>query len=192
MVTCTYSMGATLHVIITAMWDKQRHEACAILLSKCSKSCTSLRKSCSYALSTSSLPHPYIEMLSHFQIFHNLITSLPQNLNDPNILATWRQVEFTEDFFDIIKDVHCRQKGHIGSKKTVEEVELWHTVDTTCSTSLTYVVSDIKDIWVPAKVCCGQICRALSDLPCKEASIKQSSSKTHHFLWVYDKRAGRF
>ena len=29
---------------------------------------------------------------------------------------------FVEDFFDILKDIHCKEKRHIGSKKTLEEV----------------------------------------------------------------------
>lgn len=45
-----------------------------------------------------------------------------QNPNDPTILASWRRVAFVDEFFDIIKEVHCREKGHVGSKKTVEEV----------------------------------------------------------------------
>ena len=27
---------------------------------------------------------------------------------------------FAEEFFDIIKEIYCKVKGHIGSKKTVE------------------------------------------------------------------------
>ena len=27
-------------------------------------------------------------------------------------------------FFDIIEETHCRQKGHIGSKKTIQEVNI--------------------------------------------------------------------
>ena len=30
---------------------------------------------------------------------------------------------FIDEFFDIIEEVHCRQKGHIGSKKTIQEVK---------------------------------------------------------------------
>ena len=45
-----------------------------------------------------------------------------QNPNDPTILGNWRRVAFVEEFFDIIQEIHCREKGHIGSKKTVEEV----------------------------------------------------------------------
>lgn len=27
-----------------------------------------------------------------------------------------------EDFFDVINKVHCKEKGHVGSKKTITEV----------------------------------------------------------------------
>ena len=27
-----------------------------------------------------------------------------------------------EDFFDVISEVHCKEKGHIGEKKTATEV----------------------------------------------------------------------
>ena len=27
-----------------------------------------------------------------------------------------------EEFFDILTDIHCKEKGHIGSKKTLSEV----------------------------------------------------------------------
>ena len=47
---------------------------------------------------------------------------LLQNPNDPTILSSWRQVAFVDDFFDILKDIHCEEKGHIESKKTLEEV----------------------------------------------------------------------
>ena len=29
---------------------------------------------------------------------------------------------FVEDFFDILQEIHCQEKGHIGEKKTVAEV----------------------------------------------------------------------
>ena len=45
-----------------------------------------------------------------------------QNPNDPTILSDWRRVAFVEDFYDILKEVHCQEKGHIGEKKTVIEV----------------------------------------------------------------------
>lgn len=31
---------------------------------------------------------------------------------------------FVEDFFTILKEIHCSEKGHIGEKKTVLEVIL--------------------------------------------------------------------
>lgn len=56
-------------------------------------------------------------------ILSALLTGLLlQNPNDPTILAKWRRVAFVEDFFEILKEVHCKEKGHVGSKKTVEEV----------------------------------------------------------------------
>lgn len=45
-----------------------------------------------------------------------------QNTNDTTILGKWRKVAFVEDFFQIIRDVHATSKGHIGVKKTVDEV----------------------------------------------------------------------
>ena len=47
-----------------------------------------------------------------------------QNPNDPTILSDWRRVAFVEDFFDILNKVHCKEKGHIGEKKTVIEVRI--------------------------------------------------------------------
>ena len=44
-----------------------------------------------------------------------------QNPNYPTILASWRRVAFVDEFFDT-KNIHCKEKGHVGSKKTVEEV----------------------------------------------------------------------
>ena len=38
------------------------------------------------------------------------------------IMAKWRRIAFIDEFFDIIEEVHCRQKGHIGSKKSIQEV----------------------------------------------------------------------
>ncbi len=38
------------------------------------------------------------------------------------ILAGWRRVAYVENFFDVIKQIHSAEKGHIGSKKTIEEV----------------------------------------------------------------------
>ena len=37
-------------------------------------------------------------------------------------LSEWRKVVFVEDLYDVISEVHCREKGHIGSKKTVAEI----------------------------------------------------------------------
>ena len=37
-------------------------------------------------------------------------------------LSNWRRVAFVEEFFEILKEVHCREKGHIAEKKTVTEV----------------------------------------------------------------------
>ena len=28
------------------------------------------------------------------------------------ILSDWRRVAFVEDFYDILKEVHCQEKGH--------------------------------------------------------------------------------
>ena len=47
-----------------------------------------------------------------------------QNTNDTTVMAKWRRVAFIDEFFDIIEEVHCRQKGHIGSKKTIQEVNI--------------------------------------------------------------------
>ena len=45
-----------------------------------------------------------------------------QNPNDPTILSEWRRVAFVEDFYNILTQVHCKEKGHIGTKKTLAEV----------------------------------------------------------------------
>ena len=45
----------------------------------------------------------------------------PQNPNDPTILASWRRVAFVEEFFDIIKEVHCKKRPH-WEQETVKEV----------------------------------------------------------------------
>ena len=47
-----------------------------------------------------------------------------QNTNDTTVMVKWRRVAFIDEFFDIIEEVHCRQKGHIGSKKTIQEVNI--------------------------------------------------------------------
>ena len=47
-----------------------------------------------------------------------------QNTNDTTVMAKWRRVAFIDEFFDIIEEVHCRQKGHIGSNKTIQEVNI--------------------------------------------------------------------
>ena len=47
------------------------------------------------------------------------------------VVAKWRRVTFINEFFDIIEEVHCRQKGrHISSKKTIQEVKC--TVSVMC------------------------------------------------------------
>ena len=45
-----------------------------------------------------------------------------QDVNNPTILSEWRWVAFIEEFFDILTDIHCKEKGHIGSKKTLAEL----------------------------------------------------------------------
>ena len=45
-----------------------------------------------------------------------------KNDNDLTILSQWRRVAFVEDFFDILKEIHCKEKGHVGIRKTIEEV----------------------------------------------------------------------
>lgn len=45
-----------------------------------------------------------------------------QNKNDTTLLGDWRRVGFVEDFFDIIRQVHVGEKGHIGVRKTILEV----------------------------------------------------------------------
>ena len=52
----------------------------------------------------------------------NTKTYIFQNPNDPTILSEWRRVAFVENFFDILTDIHCKEKGHIGTKKTLAEV----------------------------------------------------------------------
>lgn len=52
------------------------------------------------------------------------IPLLLKNENDPTILSGWRRVVPVEEFFDIISEVHCKEKGHVGSKKTNTEVRL--------------------------------------------------------------------
>ena len=53
---------------------------------------------------------------------HFIISVYLQNPNDPTILSEWRRVAFIEDFYDILTEVHCREKGHMGIKKTLAEV----------------------------------------------------------------------
>ena len=47
-----------------------------------------------------------------------------QNPNNPSILLEWirRRVALVEDFYHIITEVHCKEKGHVGTKKTLAEV----------------------------------------------------------------------
>ena len=51
-----------------------------------------------------------------------------QNENDPTFKSQWRRVAFVEDFYDILTQIHCQEKGHIGEKKTAMEVSLNCTV----------------------------------------------------------------
>ena len=48
--------------------------------------------------------------------------------------AKWRRVAFIDELFDKIEKVHCRQKGHISSKKTIQEVK------STVSVRVCYVI----------------------------------------------------
>ena len=48
-----------------------------------------------------------------------------QNQNDPTILSNWRKVAIVEDFYTILREIHCVEKGHIGEKKTVMEASLY-------------------------------------------------------------------
>ncbi len=40
-----------------------------------------------------------------------------QNANDPTILSEWRRVAYVEEFFDILEEIHCKEKGHVGEKQ---------------------------------------------------------------------------
>ena len=64
--------------------------------------------------------------VQHSRVPHMICSILymlnSQNTNDTTVMAKWRRVAFIDEFFDIIEEVHCRQKGHIGSKKTIQEV----------------------------------------------------------------------
>ncbi len=50
-------------------------------------------------------------------ILSQIVLSSTQNPNDPTILANRRRVVYVEGLFDVISEDHCRQKGHVGSKK---------------------------------------------------------------------------
>ena len=65
-----------------------------------------------------------MKLYSSLLISHYYLLFYIQNENDPTILSGWRRVVPVEEFFDIISEVHCNEKGHIGSKKTVTEVRL--------------------------------------------------------------------
>ena len=57
-------------------------------------------------------------------ISHYCLLVQNENENDPTILSGWRRVVPVEELFEIISAVHCNEKGHIGSKKTVTKVRL--------------------------------------------------------------------
>ena len=76
---------------------------------------------------------------------------LLQNPNDPTILSSWRQVAFVDDFCDILKDIHCEEKGHIESKKTLEEV---HAFDIEFLAVLLYLA-----------ICFHRLCKVYEGLP---------------------------
>ncbi len=62
---------------------------------------------------------------------YNVNTSfLMQNPNDPTMLSEWRRVAFVENFFGILEEVHCREKGHIGQKKTDRGGGMYESVTT--------------------------------------------------------------
>ena len=43
-----------------------------------------------------------------------------QNENDPTILSEWQHVVPVEEFFDIISEVHCREKVILDQKRLTE------------------------------------------------------------------------
>lgn len=51
-----------------------------------------------------------------------------QNPNDLTMLSEWRRVTYVEDFFDILEEIHCKEKGHVGEKKTIAEVNDMHSL----------------------------------------------------------------
>ena len=62
--------------------------------------------------------HDYTSHASHIR-YATYLHIYVLNTNDTTVMAKWRRVAFKDEFFDIIEEVHCRQKGHIGSKKTI-------------------------------------------------------------------------
>eukprot|EP00731_Ephydatia_muelleri_P017096 Em0010g194a len=57
------------------------------------------------------------ELINHLALGVKDVLCLPaktQNTNDTTVMAKWRRVAFIDEFFE---EVHCRQKGHIGSIK---------------------------------------------------------------------------
>ena len=63
--------------------------------------------------------HGYVVM-SNICVPHAFATHLHiylPNTNDITVMAKSRRAAFMDEFFDIIEEVHCRQKGHVGSKK---------------------------------------------------------------------------
>ena len=66
-----------------------------------------------------------------------------QSTNDTTVMAKWIRVAFIDEFFDFIEEVHCRQKGYIGSNKTIQEVNIL-SLQVYARGFLNYLVSTLK------------------------------------------------
>ena len=57
---------------------------------------------------------------------------------DALLFTSSLHIYIDNEFFDIIEEVHCRQKGHIGSKKTIQVVKC------TVSVRVCYVIFMVR------------------------------------------------
>ena len=114
-----------------------------------------------------------------------------QNPNDWTILASWRKVACVDEFFDIIKEIHCKERGHVGSKKTVEEVFsylFWYC----CMYYSRYCLSNvgIEGVRVCVPGSNWSFHTALCSMSCPQASEYPSSTEANCSIWLHVQGTG--
>ena len=94
-----------------------------------------------------------------------------------------------EEFFDVISEVHCREKGHIGSKKTVTEVRKILVMAELLYIRISHA-TDRQNIRVCTTVCYRQVCGAVFGMPYEKTTEHKRPIEANHLIWIHDERAG--